>query len=106
GIISALQILAIMKETGKSLSELASFVKMAPQELLNVKVSSKPEIDDIPGLNEAIKAAEAELGREGRVLVRYSGTEKICRVMVEATTDDMVRKWSSQLATIVRDAIG
>lgn len=106
GIISALQILAIMKETGKTLSELASFVKMAPQELLNVKVSSKPDIDDIPGLTEAMKAAETELGREGRILVRYSGTEKICRVMVEATTDDMVRKWSSQLATIVRNAIG
>lgn len=106
GIISALQVLAIMRDSGKTLSELASFVKMAPQELLNVKVTSKPEIEDIPGLKAEMDAAEAELGREGRILVRYSGTEQICRVMVEATTDEMVRRWSRRLVKIVRDAIG
>ncbi len=106
GLISALQLLAIMQTTGKSITELASFVEMAPQELLNVKVKTKPPIGDIPGLQAEIDAAEAELGREGRLLVRYSGTESICRVMVEAADEELVSRWSGRLAKLIKTAIG
>jgi len=106
GILSALQLLAAMLTSGKPLSELAKLMDVFPQKLINVDVKSKPPVEDIPELVEAIKRVEAELGEQGRVLVRYSGTQNMCRVMVEGPTDEITEKYAAQLADVVRNTIG
>ncbi|MEL7668398.1 MAG: phosphoglucosamine mutase [Actinomycetota bacterium] len=106
GILSALQLVAAMLTSGKPLSELAKLMDVFPQKLINVDVKSKPPVEDIPELVEAIKRVEAELGEQGRVLVRYSGTQNMCRVMVEGPTDEITEKYAAQLADVVRNTIG
>ena len=106
GIISALQLLAILQDSGKPLSELATIIKIAPQRLINVTVSRKPPIDSIPPLRAAIRKAELELGNSGRVLVRYSGTQVICRVMVESMDSALTKCLAESLAEIVKQEIG
>lgn len=106
GIISALQLLAIMQHTGQPLSQLATVMQVAPQALINVKVTNKPPIEAIDGLGDAIRASEAEMGKAGRILVRYSGTELLCRVMVEGPTADTTDRIAKLLADIVRTQIG
>ncbi|HNL90624.1 MAG TPA: phosphoglucosamine mutase, partial [Nitrospira sp.] len=91
GLISALQILSLMKRTGKPLSELAKAMTAVPQILLNVKVKHKPDLNQIPDIQQAIKTAEATLNGSGRVLVRYSGTEALLRIMVEGERDSTIR---------------
>ncbi len=87
GILTALQLVAAMLKTGKPLSELARLMDVFPQKLINVDVKSKPAIETVPEIVAAIARAEAELKDQGRVLVRYSGTQNMCRVMVEGPTD-------------------
>ncbi len=106
GLVSAMQVLRIMKERGKTLSELAQIMKRYPQVLVNVKVNSKPEIDQIPGLTKAIQKIEGQLQNSGRVLVRYSGTEKVCRVMLEGPNDSSCQEYAGILAGIIKDQIG
>ncbi len=106
GIVSALQILAAMKHSGRKLSDLASIFEEAPQRLVNVEVREKPPVESLSGVAAAIAAAEKELGRSGRVLVRYSGTQKLCRVMVEAASQEAVDRISAAIAAEVRAAIG
>ena len=106
GIIAALQLVAAMIKENKPLSELARMMDIFPQKLINVDVKSKPDIDQIPRLAEAIKQVEKELGDEGRVLVRYSGTQNMCRVMVEGPTDAVTLKYCQQLADIIKSEIG
>jgi len=105
GIISALQLLAVRQRTGKALSELAAIMQMTPQRLMNIDVKSKPSLDSIPELDAAIKLAEKELGDQGRVLVRYSGTQAMCRVMVEGPTEAMTERLTRQLADVVRKCL-
>lgn len=106
GLISALQILSLMKRTGKPLSELAKAMTAVPQVLLNVKVKHKPDLNQIPDIQQAIKTAEATLNGSGRVLVRYSGTEALLRIMVEGERDSTIREVADHLADIVRARIG
>ncbi|MCH9634404.1 MAG: Phosphoglucosamine mutase [Chlamydiae bacterium] len=106
GLVSALQVLRIMKERGKSLSELASIMTRYPQVILNIKVSSKPEIDEIPGLNGAIQNIEKNLQDKGRVLVRYSGTENVCRIMLEGPNTTFCQKYACSLGDIIKAQIG
>ena len=106
GILTALQLLAAMCLYGKPLSELSRLMKMAPQKIVNVDVKNKPPIDEIPELQAAIKTAEGELGDRGRVLIRYSGTQSMCRVMVEGPTDEMTSRLAQSLADSVRRCIG
>jgi phosphoglucosamine mutase len=106
GLISALQILSLMKRTGKPLSELAKAMTAVPQILLNVKVKHKPDLNQIPDIQQAIKSAEATLNGSGRVLVRYSGTEALLRIMVEGERDSTIREVADHLADIVRARIG
>ena len=106
GIIAALQLLSIMRETGKPLSELGKIMKIFPQKLINIDVKEKPPVDEIAGLPEAIKNAEEELADKGRVLIRYSGTQHMCRVMVEGPTEEMTLRIAEELADVVREAIG
>jgi phosphoglucosamine mutase len=106
GIITALQLIAAMIQKGKPLSELAGMMEIFPQKLINVPVKSKPDISTVPQVVAAIKQAEAELGDRGRVLVRYSGTQNACRVMVEGPTDGLTEKFCKQIAEAVKAALG
>jgi phosphoglucosamine mutase len=106
GIITALQVLAAMKKQQRPLSKLAQIMKVFPQKLINVEVKSKPDLSTIPEINEVIKAVEAQLGTKGRVLVRYSGTQPMCRVMVEGPTNDETEKYCTQIADVLREKLG
>ena len=105
GIIAALQLLWAMQYYEQSLSELAKVMVLSPQKIINVSVKDKPPLDSIPGLQKAIQEAEAELGEHGRVLVRYSGTQPVCRIMVEGPTEQMTDRLANKLADAVRKNI-
>jgi len=106
GIISALQLLWAVKRSGKPLSELTGVMTLSPQKIINVNVKEKPPLDKIPELQKAIKEAEAELADKGRVLIRYSGTQSMCRVMVEGPTQQTTDRLTQTLADVVRKCIG
>ncbi len=106
GIIAAMQLIAAMVREGKPLSEMAAMMDIFPQKLINVDVKRKPEIETVPRLIEAIRQAERELGDEGRVLVRYSGTQNMCRVMVEGPPAEVTEKYCKEIADIVRSELG
>jgi len=106
GILTAMQLLAAMLKAEKPLSEMAGLMDVFPQKLINVDVKSKPDIQSIPELVEAIKQVELELNEEGRVLVRYSGTQNMCRVIVEGPNNEITDKYAAQLADVVRATIG
>jgi phosphoglucosamine mutase len=105
GLITALQVLAIMRESGKSLSELAAGMRRFPQTLLNVRVAGRIDIDSNPKLAAAAQAVEARLNGRGRVVLRASGTEPVVRVMVEGEDEDLVARLASDLAETVRLAV-
>ncbi|AEH43959.1 phosphoglucosamine mutase [Thermodesulfatator indicus DSM 15286] len=102
GILAALQVLSIMKKAGKPLSELANLVEKYPQILVNVKVRERVPKDEIPGLNELIVKIEKELGEEGRVLIRPSGTEPKYRVMVEGLDEEKIKIYAEELAAHIK----
>jgi phosphoglucosamine mutase len=106
GIIAAMQLIAAMAREGKPLSEMAAMMDIFPQKLINVDVKRKPDITTIPRLMEAIGQVERELGEEGRVLVRYSGTQNMCRVMVEGPTAAATEKYCRQIADVVISELG
>jgi phosphoglucosamine mutase len=106
GIISALQLLAALRLEGRSLSQASEIVQLSPQKIINVDIKSKPPLDSIPLLEEAVREAESELGGQGRVLIRYSGTQRMCRVMVEGPTDEMTDRLARSLADTVSKCIG
>jgi phosphoglucosamine mutase len=101
GLITALQILAAIKKEGRPLSELARIMSVFPQMLINIDVKRKPEIETVPEIMAAIKKAEKALGDKGRVLVRYSGTQNMCRVMVEGPTKKETETLCRQIADVV-----
>jgi phosphoglucosamine mutase len=105
GIISALQVLAEMRRTGKPLGELRSGVEKYPQQLVNVRLQQRIEVVDSEKVQEAVRAAQEQLGREGRVLLRSSGTEPLVRVMVEGREADQVSRLAEQLADVVRSQL-
>jgi phosphoglucosamine mutase len=106
GIIAGIQLIASMIVEKKPLSDLATMMEIFPQRLINVEVRSKPEISTVPQMVDAISQVESELGDQGRVLVRYSGTQNLCRVMVEGPTDDLTEKYCKQIAEEVKRALG
>jgi phosphoglucosamine mutase len=106
GILSALQLVAAMRRSGKPLSELAAVMIQSPQVLINIPVKTKPDLDSLAGYREAVAAAETELETAGRVLNRYSGTQAICRVMVEAPTDADANRIAGTLVELIRGQIG
>ena len=101
GIITALQVLRLLQTTGKSFAELAGIVDIYPQKLVNVDTLSKPPLDSLVNLQAAMAECTAELGEDGRNLVRYSGTENMIRIMVEASTEDIVADWTARLVAAV-----
>jgi phosphoglucosamine mutase len=106
GLVSALQVLRIMIETDSKLSDLASFVKRYPQAMVNVKVASKPPLESLHQVKHILEQVEKSLSDSGRVLVRYSGTENICRVMVEGPKQKQVQQMANSIANAVKEEIG
>ena len=106
GILTALKLIAAMKDSGRPLSELAGQVTVYPQVLMNVPVTRKLPISEIPGVPAAIADAEARLGEAGRVLVRYSGTQLLCRVMVEGPTRELTDRCCREIVDVIRSAVG
>lgn len=106
GLLSAIQLMAVMKETGKSLSELAGEVAIYPQKLVNVKVKDKHTVMDEAEVQEVIQKVEAKMDGKGRILVRPSGTEPLLRVMAEAETDELVNEYVEEIADVIRRVRG
>jgi phosphoglucosamine mutase len=106
GLISGLQILTLMKRTGRSLRELIGCMSATPQVLISIRVKQKPDLTTVPEIHDAIRNAEATLNGTGRVLVRYSGTEPLLRIMVEGERDTVIQSVADQLATLVQTHLG
>jgi phosphoglucosamine mutase len=106
GLITALQVLTMLKMSETCLSKLADVVTLYPQVLINVPVRTKPPIDEIPKLTQAIKDVETSFNGAGRVLLRYSGTESILRVMVEGKEQHLVDTAAKELAAVVNQHVG
>lgn len=102
GLISALQMISLIKRTGKPLSELAQAMSAVPQILLNITVKQKPKLETVPDIDRAIRESERRLNGSGRVVVRYSGTEPLLRIMVEGERDAVIREVAEDLARFVR----
>ena len=106
GLITALQILRIMRESGRKLSDLRRLMRRYPQALVNVPVRDKPPIESLDGVQASIERVEHALGNDGRVLVRYSGTEYLARVMVEGAEERDVKAHAETIAAAFRAALG
>jgi phosphoglucosamine mutase len=106
GIVSALQVLAVMRETGERLSALARCLTKFPQVLVNVRVRAKPPLESIEGLHPRVQTLEGQMNGAGRILLRYSGTELLARVMVEGQEQAQIEGIAQELAGIIRRAIG
>ncbi|MCB5952000.1 phosphoglucosamine mutase [Enterococcus sp. BWT-B8] len=106
GMLSGIQLLNVMKQTGKTLSELASEVTVYPQKLVNIRVMNKNNAMDVPAIKEIVEKMEAEMNGDGRILVRPSGTEPLLRVMAEAPTKEKVDYYVDTIVRVVEDEIG
>jgi phosphoglucosamine mutase len=106
GLLTAIRLIQIMCEDNRPLSELSRAMTVFPQVLLNIDVHKKPAIEDVPEIVDAIRSVEEKLGAKGRVLVRYSGTQPLCRVMVEGPQKDETRRYCRQIADVVKAALG
>jgi phosphoglucosamine mutase len=106
GLLTALRVLEVVARSGQSLHELTSGFKAFPQEIRNVKVREKTPMHELPTVAAAIRAAEQELDGNGRVVVRYSGTEKLARVMIEAESEALMHQHVAAIATALQEAIG
>jgi phosphoglucosamine mutase len=102
GLVTALNVLRVMRETGRSLGELAAELTTYPQVLVNVRVQRKADLREVPAIAEAIDRVEARLADHGRLLVRYSGTEPLLRIMLEGRDENEIRGWAGEIADQVR----
>ncbi|MBU2499378.1 MAG: phosphoglucosamine mutase [Proteobacteria bacterium] len=106
GLLAAIQLIAAMLRQGQPLSELATMMEIYPQKLRNVAVKSKPEISTMTDVQEVIREMEKTLGQHGRVLVRYSGTQNLCRVMVEGPTKEVTERCCDRIAETIKETLG
>jgi len=106
GVLTALRLIAIMAKTGKMLSELVGDLKVFPQTIKNVRVRQKQPFSDIPAVAETIRLAESELDGRGRVVVRYSGTEALARVMIEAESKELMERHADAIAAAIQKTLG
>jgi phosphoglucosamine mutase len=106
GMITAIEILRVVAERNVSLGVLASAYKRFPQVTINVRVSSKPPFDAVPPIMDAINAVEKEMGGRGRLLVRYSGTENLARVMIEGQDEAAIHNHAQSIAQVITAQIG
>jgi phosphoglucosamine mutase len=106
GIVSALQILRVMIETGQPLSELKKVLKKYPQAQRNLRVKDKPALETISGLQTLLNEAESTLKGKGRVLLRYSGTEPKIRLLLEGREQDVIDQHADRIAGLLQETIG
>ncbi len=106
GVITALQLLRIMVEEGKPLSELAKVMRTYPQILLNVRVKEKKDLSAIASVQAALKAVEERLGNRGRAFIRYSGTEPLARITIEGENEQEINLMANGLAEVLKKEIG
>ncbi len=106
GMLTALKLIEALLSADMRLSDLKGIMAVYPQVLINVAVNSKPDLGSVPAVAGAIKSVESELGDQGRVLVRYSGTQSLCRVMVEGPSEMETQRYCSQISDIIKKNIG
>jgi phosphoglucosamine mutase len=106
GLLTALRVMEIVRDSGRSLDSWAADVITFPQKLVNVHVKHKRPLADLESVQAQIQAAEQEFNGSGRVVVRFSGTEPLARVMIEAKTDELVERWTSRIADAIRQELG
>jgi phosphoglucosamine mutase len=106
GLLTALRVMEIMARTGCPLAELVSDLKVFPQTIQNVRVREKIPFNEVKGIQQAIESAERELDGSGRVVVRYSGTEALARVMVEAEEEEKMKRLAAAIAGTIKSTLG
>jgi phosphoglucosamine mutase len=106
GVLAALQVMAVMRRENKTLSELAGVMIPLPQVLVNVRVAEKKDIMSIPEIAKLVKGIEDKLGGEGRILIRYSGTEPLLRIMLEGQDKYEITGWAKEIAEMVEKKMG
>ena len=106
GLLTALVVLDLIARSGKSVDELTADLKVFPQVIVNVKVREKKPLESIPAVAASIRAAEEELKDSGRVVIRYSGTEALARVMIEAESEEAMRRHADAIAATIRHELG
>jgi phosphoglucosamine mutase len=106
GLLTALVLLDLVARTGKSVDELTQDLKVFPQVIVNVRVREKKPFEEIPAVASSILAAEEELKDSGRVVIRYSGTEALARVMIEAESEEAMRRHADAIASAIRSELG
>ena len=106
GLLTALRIFQILRDTTRTLDDVAAEVKVFPQKLVNIRVKVKRPLNELEQVQREIASAESEFGNSGRVLVRFSGTEPLARVMVEAESEHFVEKWTARIADAIRNELG
>jgi len=106
GLVTALNVLRVVLATGRTLGDLASDLTAYPQVLVNVRVQRKAKLDEVPPVAEVMRRVEARLAGQGRLLVRYSGTEPLLRIMLEGRDETEIRAWADEIAHEVRRSIG
>jgi phosphoglucosamine mutase len=106
GLLTALAVLDLIVRTGQSIDELTADLKVFPQVIINVKVREKRPLESIPAVAAAIRAAEADLKDSGRVVIRYSGTESLARVMIEAESETSMHHHATAIADAIRHELG
>ena len=106
GLLTALKVIEIVARSGRSLADLVSDLQVFPQVIKNVKVREKLPIEQLPEVTAAIRTAESDLNEHGRVVVRYSGTEKLCRVMIEAANAEQMNRHADHIVDALQRSIG
>jgi phosphoglucosamine mutase len=106
GLATALNVLRVMADSGRELAELAAQLTSYPQVLLNVRVRVRKDLATIPPVVDAMKQVESRLGSDGRLLVRYSGTEPLLRIMLEGRDQQEIQAWAAEIAAVVKQELG
>lgn len=106
GMLTALRVMQVMASSGASLAQLVGDLKVFPQVITNIRVREKKPFAEVPAVQQAIDIAERELGDDGRLVVRYSGTEALARVMVEAATETQMKRVADSVADVIRRELG
>jgi phosphoglucosamine mutase len=106
GIVTALSVLRVMADTGRELSDLAAELVTYPQVLVNVRVKQKQDLRRVPAVADAMDRVERRLAGQGRLLVRYSGTEPLLRVMLEGKNQQEIQSWAAEIANTVKEHLG
>ena len=106
GIVTALNVLRVMADTGRELGDLASQLVAYPQVLVNVRVRQRKDLSTVPAIADAMRQVEAQLAGAGRLLVRYSGTEPLLRIMLEGKDQAEIQAWAADIADVVKSELG